>query len=292
MQSQDSSVSSRLSNLEISPPPNLNKLESSGSSNKERKDPRGKKKSSWFNQFYPTYKSRSGDFKRIFKEVPDDERLVVGEFNIDLLNLYCTIITEPKYHLTKSRFSYHNPTMNDAALSAYQIRGGSGLSNVIRKLIKKRCQRQRDLLKVNITKFSDYSCALQKEILVQGRLYVTQNYLCFYANIFGWETTVTLKWKDVSAITKEKTAIVIPNAVLICTRTEKYFFTSFVARDKTYLMLFRVWQNALMDQPMTPQEMWQWVRSNYSRRLTTQQYTYKVFPTSYFCRYTNVMVMN
>lgn len=51
----------------------------------------------------------------------------------------------------------------------------------------------------------------------------------------------------------------IPNAVLICTRSEKYFFTSFVARDKTYLMLFRVWQNALLDQPMTPQEMWQWV---------------------------------
>lgn len=106
---------------------------------------------------------------------------------------------------------------------------------------------------------ADYSCALQKEILVHGRLYVTQNYLCFYANIFGWETNLTLRWKEVSAITKEKTALVIPNAVLISTRSEKYFFTSFVARDKTFLMLFRVWQNALLDQPMTPQEMWQWV---------------------------------
>lgn len=62
-----------------------------------------------------------------------------------------------------------------------------------------------------------------------------------------------------SAITKEKTALVIPNAVLISTRTEKHFFTSFASRDKTYLMLFRVWQNALLDQPMSPQEMWQWV---------------------------------
>ncbi|EEZ97945.2 protein Aster-B isoform X1 [Tribolium castaneum] len=187
--SQESSVSSRASNLDISPPSNL-KVESTSSSNKERKDPRGKKKSSWFNPFYPTYKSRSEDFKRIFKDVPDDERLLV-----------------------------------------------------------------------------DYSCALQKEILAQGRLYVTQNYLCFYANILGWETTLKLKWKDVSAITKEKTAIVIPNAVLICTRTEKYFFTSFVARDKTYLMLFRVWQNALMDQPMSPQEMWQWVHQWYGEEL-------------------------
>lgn len=107
--------------------------------------------------------------------------------------------------------------------------------------------------------FSDYSCALQKEILVHGRLYVSQNYLCFYANIFGWETNVTVRWKDVSAITKEKTALVIPNAILICTRSDRFFLTSFVARDKTYLMLFRIWQNALMDQPMTQQEMWQWV---------------------------------
>ncbi|XP_044761554.1 protein Aster-B-like [Coccinella septempunctata] len=155
-------------------------------STKEKK----KKKSSWFNAFYPTYKSRSEDFKRIFKEVPDDERLLV-----------------------------------------------------------------------------DYSCAVQKEILVHGRLYVTQNYLCFYANIFGWETNIVLKWKNVTAITKEKTAIVIPNAILISTNSDKYFFTSFVARDKVYLMLFRVWQNALMDRQMTNKEMWQWVHQSYGAEL-------------------------
>ncbi len=49
-------------------------------------------------------------------------------------------------------------------------------------------------------------------------------------------------------MTKERTARVIPNAIQICTLTDKYFFTSFGARDKTFLMLFRVWQNALMDQ--------------------------------------------
>jgi hypothetical protein len=38
----------------------------------------------------------------------------------------------------------------------------------------------------------DYSCALQREILAQGRMYLTQSYLCFYANIFTWETLVRL----------------------------------------------------------------------------------------------------
>ncbi|XP_074033206.1 GRAM domain containing 1B isoform X2 [Leptinotarsa decemlineata] len=191
-ESQDGSkeLVSSASSIERMPPQCDIKAESLTSLNKERRAGRGKKKSSWFNPFYPSYKSRSEDFKKLFKDVPDDERLVV-----------------------------------------------------------------------------DYSCALQKEILQHGRLYVTQNFVCFYANIFGWETNLTLKWKEVTAITKEKTALVIPNAIMISNKAEKYFFTSFVSRDKTYLMLFRVWQNALMDQPMTAQQMWTWVHQCYGREL-------------------------
>ncbi|KAJ2950868.1 hypothetical protein O0L34_g5227 [Tuta absoluta] len=148
------------------------------------------KKKSWYTSLYPTYKSKSDDFKRLFKDLPDDERLIV-----------------------------------------------------------------------------DYSCALQKDILAHGRLYASQNYLCFYASIFGWETNVTLRWKDVTAITKEKTALVIPNAILVCMEGEKHFLTSFSGRDKAYLMLFRIWQNALMDQPNTSHDIWQWVHSCYGEEL-------------------------
>jgi len=37
----------------------------------------------------------------------------------------------------------------------------------------------------------DYGCALVREILIQGRLYVSENHVCFYANIFGWITNVS-----------------------------------------------------------------------------------------------------
>ena len=37
---------------------------------------------------------------------------------------------------------------------------------------------------------SGYSCAWQKEILIQGRLYITAHYLCFYSSILGFETKV------------------------------------------------------------------------------------------------------
>lgn len=59
---------------------------------------------------------------------------------------------------------------------------------------------------------------------------------------------MTIPCKDICAITKEKTARVIPNAIQIATEKDKYFFTSFGARDKTFMMLFRIWQNALLDQ--------------------------------------------
>lgn len=113
----------------------------------------------------------------------------------------------------------------------------------------------------------DYSSALQRDILVHGRLYLSQHFLCFYSNIFGWETNLTIKLKDVTAVTKEKTALVIPNAILVTTETDKHFFTSFTARDNAYLMLFRVWQNALMDKAMEPTEMWQWVHYIYGDEL-------------------------
>lgn len=59
---------------------------------------------------------------------------------------------------------------------------------------------------------------------------------------------VVISWKDIKSITKEKTALVIPNAILVQTDSEKHFFASFATRDKTHLMLFRIWQHALMDQ--------------------------------------------
>ncbi|XP_076332600.1 protein Aster-B-like isoform X1 [Tachypleus tridentatus] len=149
-----------------------------------------KKTSSWYNVLNPTYKSKSDDFKRLFRDLPESERLIV-----------------------------------------------------------------------------DYSCALQKDILVHGRLYVSQNYFCFYANIFRWETFLLLRCRDITSMTKEKTARVIPNAIQVCTDSEKHFFTSFGARDKTYMMLFRIWQNALLETPMSSQELWQCVHHSYGEEL-------------------------
>ncbi|KAI1894795.1 hypothetical protein AGOR_G00119420 [Albula goreensis] len=149
-----------------------------------------KKMQSWYNVLSPTYKQRNEDFRKLFKKLPDTERLIV-----------------------------------------------------------------------------DYSCALQKDILLQGRLYLSENWLCFYSNIFRWETTITILLKDVTTLTKEKTAKLIPNAIQISTDHDKHFFTSFGARDRSYMMIFRLWQNALMDKPLSPKELWHIVHQCYGTEL-------------------------
>ncbi|XP_051006511.1 protein Aster-C [Acomys russatus] len=114
---------------------------------------------------------------------------------------------------------------------------------------------------------ADYACALQKDILLQGRLYLSENWLCFHSNIFRWETTISIALKNITFMTKEKTARLIPNAIQIITEGEKFFFTSFGARDRSYLSIFRLWQNVLLDKSLTRQEFWQLLQQNYGTEL-------------------------
>uniref|UniRef100_A0A8C5X4E3 GRAM domain containing 1B n=1 Tax=Malurus cyaneus samueli TaxID=2593467 RepID=A0A8C5X4E3_9PASS len=132
-----------------------------------------KKSQSWYNVLSPTYKQRNEDFRKLFKQLPDTERLIV-----------------------------------------------------------------------------DYSCALQRDILLQGRLYLSRT------------GSLTVRLKDICSMTKEKTARLIPNAIQVCTDTEKHFFTSFGARDRTYMMMFRLWQN-----PLCPKELWHFVHQCYGNEL-------------------------
>ncbi|XP_019129214.2 GRAM domain-containing protein 1C isoform X1 [Larimichthys crocea] len=108
----------------------------------------------------------------------------------------------------------------------------------------------------------DYPCALQRDILLQGRLYLSENLLCFYSNVFRG-TKITLSLKDILNMSREKTARLIPNAIQICTGSDKLFFTSFSAREKSYQGIFRMWQNTLLDKPMTNPELFQMVKQHY-----------------------------
>ncbi|CAO3647618.1 unnamed protein product [Mucor hiemalis] len=93
----------------------------------------------------------------------------------------------------------------------------------------------------------DFGCALQKEILLQGRCYISESYLCFNANIFGWVTNLVIAFEDIIDIEKKSTAIFIPNAIQVTTENAKHFFASFLSRDQAYDLMVDVWRNARPD---------------------------------------------
>ncbi|KAG0005536.1 hypothetical protein BGZ80_003714 [Entomortierella chlamydospora] len=92
----------------------------------------------------------------------------------------------------------------------------------------------------------DYGCALQKEILVQGRLYISETHVCFNANIFGWVTNLVIAFNEITAIEKRMTAFVIPNAISIVTttNTKGHFFASFLSRDAAHDLLMAAWRKS------------------------------------------------
>ncbi|TPX45078.1 hypothetical protein SeLEV6574_g04106 [Synchytrium endobioticum] len=94
----------------------------------------------------------------------------------------------------------------------------------------------------------DFACAWQKEILIQGRLYVSERHVCFHANILGWAHDLVLRLTDIVNIDKKNIALLIPNSLEIATRSgRKYFFASFMYRDSVFDLVQRVWQIARED---------------------------------------------
>ncbi|KAJ7174264.1 hypothetical protein C8R46DRAFT_1030972 [Mycena filopes] len=90
----------------------------------------------------------------------------------------------------------------------------------------------------------DYGCALQREILIQGRIYVSENHICFHANIFGWVTDLSIPIYEITTLEKRMTAFVIPNAIRVKTPRADYTFASFLSRDTTFDVIHNIWRLA------------------------------------------------
>lgn len=88
----------------------------------------------------------------------------------------------------------------------------------------------------------DYSCALQREILAHGRLYVSEGHLCFSSNIFGWVTTLVMSFGEIVSVEKRSTALLFKNGLMITTLHAKHVFASFTSRDATYDLIVNIWK--------------------------------------------------
>uniref|UniRef100_A0A8C8EHF8 GRAM domain-containing protein n=1 Tax=Oncorhynchus tshawytscha TaxID=74940 RepID=A0A8C8EHF8_ONCTS len=82
-----------------------------------------------------------------------------------------------------------------------------------------------------------YTCALQKDMLYQGKMFVSDNWICFHSKVFGRDTKIAIPVLSVTLIKKTKTAILVPNALVITSTNKRHVFASFLSRDTTYKLL-------------------------------------------------------
>ncbi|CAN6604800.1 hypothetical protein TRVA0_002S04698 [Trichomonascus vanleenenianus] len=90
----------------------------------------------------------------------------------------------------------------------------------------------------------DFSCALSKDILIQGRLYVSERHVCFNSNILGWVTNLVIGFDEIVTLEKKNTAGLFPNGIVIQTLHARHSFASFVARDSALEFLTSVWKQS------------------------------------------------
>lgn len=88
----------------------------------------------------------------------------------------------------------------------------------------------------------DYSCALQREIILAGRIYISEGHICFSSNILGWVTTLVISFDEIVAIEKENTAMVFPNAIAIQTLHARHTLRSLLSRESTYDLMVNIWK--------------------------------------------------
>lgn len=89
----------------------------------------------------------------------------------------------------------------------------------------------------------DFACALSREILLQGRIYLSESYICFNSNLLGWVTNLVIQLEEVVKIEKRSTAGLFPNAISIETVDGTlHTFASFLSRDQTYELMLTLWK--------------------------------------------------
>ena len=121
---------------------------------------------------------RNADFHELFPTVPEGDYLIEGEFLPSLHTLLVlSVFSHRGWHDVYSCWlgGYQNAYLIVRLCFIF----ASFLDGVI-------------VFKTNHRLgLADYGCALQREILIQGRIYISENHICFHANIFGWITDVS-----------------------------------------------------------------------------------------------------
>ncbi|XP_065601705.1 GRAM domain-containing protein 2B isoform X1 [Cyrtonyx montezumae] len=140
-----------------------------------------------------------------------------------------------KYDVARTKSSTESPLLTMDSKNDSKIERKKHISNQL----KANAHFHKLFLGVSIDEplKQSFTCALQKEILYQGKLFVSENWICFHSKVFGKDTKISIPVLSVTLLKKTKTALLVPNALIIATDTDRYMFVSLLSRDTTYKLL-------------------------------------------------------
>lgn len=143
-----------------------------------------------------------------------------------------------------------NLSSNSSSAKSVGSKSSDGLcSDKKRKILssgqQKKFRRHFKQLPQNEEVLNYFSCAFVSDILLQGFLYITNQHIAFYSNVFGYITKLLIPITSVARISKEKTVKIIPNAIAVATADERHVFSSFLSREAAYQLMVNVWKEAL-----------------------------------------------
>jgi hypothetical protein len=109
--------------------------------------------------------------------------------------------------------------------------------------------------------FAVYSVALQKEIMVQGKIYLTQNLVCFYSSIMSFVTVLVIDLKEVKAVTRKVNAFY--STIVIAMGETTHNIKTFGKKDdlEAFETLKAIWSNVSEAQPLEVRKLYDSINS-------------------------------
>ncbi|XP_051984525.1 uncharacterized protein LOC127645048 [Xyrauchen texanus] len=83
-----------------------------------------------------------------------------------------------------------------------------------------------------------FTCALQKEVIYHGKMFVSNQHVCFHSSVLLKETKIVIDLSRIQTVKKKNTAKFVPNAIaVITTDGHKYLFVSVRNREVCFILL-------------------------------------------------------
>ena len=98
----------------------------------------------------------------------------------------------------------------------------------------------RDLFDLKPTEqiFDDFSC--KEGALSSGRMYITENYLCFFRSMIGFSKKIKIMWTDITSIEVKSSSI----RIIASTEKDPISFQGFSDFQTSSKYIQKLWQAA------------------------------------------------